>query len=259
VNRQQFPSEGVGPLVHNRYWVDIDGSPHRAAALREVFRRNVGVVMPLERVGPVTQLKKTQAFTVILPLGGPLPMRVEDILPGRIVCATLEGHPLAGIVTFDFIERGRQVRFEIGVHARIAPTVGALLMAPIDGLMQDGNWTAVAERVVEVSGGRAPAGVQSAATPLEGEEARKIEEWAESLAVRRLRGHVPPGPPIDGRRRAVRKPAATGTPRKPARRKPPRRKPARPRPARARQKKAKAKPKATGRATRRKSSARRSR
>ena len=228
MNRQQFPSEGLGPLVHNRYWVDIDGSPHRAAALRDVFRRNVAVVMPLERVGPVTHLKKNQAFTVMLALGGALPMRVDDILPGRIVCATLEGHPRAGIVTFDFVERGRQVRFEVGVHARIAATVGALLMAPLDGLLQDANWTAVAERLVEVSGGRAPAGVQSLATTLDGEEARKIEEWAESLAVRRLRGRVPPGPPIDGRRRAVRKPPAA---RKPARRKParPKRAPAKPR------------------------------
>jgi hypothetical protein len=242
VIRQQFPSEGLGPLVHNRYWVDIDGSPHRAAALRDVFRRNVGVVMPLERVGPVTQLKKTQAFTVMLPLGGALPMRVEDILPGRIVCATLEGHPLSGLVAFDFIERGRQVRFEVGVHARVAARADAVLMAPLDGLLEDRNWTAVAERLVAVSGGRAPAGVQSAVATLEGEEARKIEAWAESLAVRRLRGRVPPGPPIDGRRRAVRKPAAARAPRpKPAPRKPAPRKPAR------------AKSKTTRRLTRRKS------
>jgi hypothetical protein len=272
VNRQQFPSEGFGPLVHKRYWVDIDGSPHRAAALRDVFRRNVAVVMPLERVGPVTHLKKNQTFTVTLALGGALPMRVDDILPARIVCATLEGHPLAGLVTFDFIERGRQVRFEVGVHARIAGTAGALLMAPLDGLLQDGNWTAVAERVVEVSGGRAPAGVQSVAATLDGEEAWKIEEWAESLAVRRLRGRVPPGPPIDGRRRAVRKPPATAAPRKPARRKPAQRKPARPKPARpkpaprkparrkpARPKPARAKAKTTRRVARRKPSARSSR
>jgi hypothetical protein len=266
VIRQQFPSEGLGPLVHNRYWVDVDGSPHRAAALRDVFRRNVAVVMPLERVGPVTHLKKNQTITVMLALGGALPMRVDDILPGRIVCATLEGHPLAGLVTFDFVERGRQVRFEVGVHARIA-TVGALLMSPLDGLLQDGNWTAVAERLVEVSGGRAPAGVQSLATTLDEEEARKIEEWAESLAVRRLRGRVPPGPPIDGRRRAVRKPPATAAPRKPARRKPARRKPARPEPAPrkparrkpARPKPARAKAKPTRRVARRKPSARSSR
>ena len=157
-------------------------------------------------IGPVTTFKKNQEFTVVLPLGGALPMRVDDILPGRIVCATLEGHPLAGLLTFDFIERGRQVRFEVGVHARLAARADALLMAPLDGLLQALNWTAVVERMVEVSGGRTKAGVQSASTALDEEEARKIEAWAEGLAVRRLRGRVPPGPPIDGRRRAVRKP-----------------------------------------------------
>ena len=182
--RQQLPSEGWGALVHNRYWADIDGSPHRANALRDVFRRKVAEVMPLESVGPVTQFKKTQTFTVTLPLGGALPMRVEEILPARIVCATLEGHPLAGLVTFDFIERGKQVRFEVGVHARLAARADALLMAPVDGLLQAVNWTAVAERMVAVSGGRAPAGVQSISTALDEEEARKIEAWAEALAVR---------------------------------------------------------------------------
>ena len=207
VIRQQLPSEGLGPLIHNRYWVDIDGSPHRGAALREVFRRNVAAVMALEQVGPVSHFKKNQTFTVMLPLGGALPMRVEDILPGRIVCATLEGHPLAGLLTFDFIERSKQVRFEVGVHARGVARGDALLLAPLDGLLQDLNWTAVAERMVKVSGGRAAAGVQSVAATLDEEEARKIEAWAEALAVRRLRGRVPPGPPIDGRRRAVRKPS----------------------------------------------------
>jgi hypothetical protein len=206
VIRQQRPSEGWGPLVHNRYRVDIDGSPHRGTALRDVFRRNVAALIPLDQVGPVTRFKKNQTFTVALPLGGALPMRVEDILPGRIVCATLEGHPLAGLLTFDFVERGPQVRFEIGVHARLAPRADAVLMAPIDGLLQALNWTAVAERLVDVSGGRAPAGVQTETIALDADEVKRIEDWAESLAIRRLRGRVPPGPPIDGRRRAVRTP-----------------------------------------------------
>ena len=179
--------------------------------------------MPLEQVGPVTGFKKNQAFTVVLPMGGALPMRVDDILPGRIVCATLEGHPLAGLLTFDFIERGKQVRFEVGVHARLAARADALLMAPLDGLLQALNWTAVVERMVEVSGGRAKAGVQSLATALDEEEAGKIEAWAEALAVRRLRGRIPPGPPIDGRRRAVRQKARAKAKAKTARPRPARR------------------------------------
>ena len=57
---EQLPEEGVGPLVHKRYWADIDGSYHRAGALRDVFRRNFAQAMPFEvraERGPLTNLK----------------------------------------------------------------------------------------------------------------------------------------------------------------------------------------------------------
>jgi uncharacterized protein YbjT (DUF2867 family) len=217
VTREQLPSEGVGPLVHKRYWADIEGSFFRAGALRDVFRRSLAQVMPFETTqenGPITNLKKNQTFTVMLPLRGALSMRVEDITPDRITCATLEGHPLAGLLTFDFLERGAQVRFETGVHARGADTVDALLLATIGELLQDANWMAVVERVVKLSGGRAPAGAQMLITTLDDEEATKVEEWARELVVRRMRGRIPPGPPVDGRRRAVRTPPPARPPRK---------------------------------------------
>ena len=217
VIRQQLPSEGVGPLVHKRYWADIDGSFFRAAARRDVFRRNIAQVMPFEtseETGPIANLKKNQTFTLMLPLRGALSMRVEDITPDRIVCSTLDGHPLAGLLTFDFLERGTQVRFEAGVHARAADTVDAILLAMIGELLQDANWTTVVERVVKMSGGRAPAGAQMLVLTLDDDAAEKVEEWARELMVRRLRGRVPPGPAIDGRRRAVRPPPAARLPRK---------------------------------------------
>lgn len=218
VQPEQLPSEGVGPLVHKRYWADIDASYHRAPALRDVFRRNVARAMPFEvrqEKGPVANLKKNDTFTVNLPLRGALAMRVEDITPDRIVCSTLQGHPLAGLLTFNFIERGRQVRFEVGVFARGADVVDAALMAVIGELLQDVNWMAVVERVVKLSGGRAPEGPQMLVTTLDDEEAGKIEKWAEELMVRRLRGRVPPGPPVDGRRRAVRTPPTRPRSRRP--------------------------------------------
>ena len=215
---EQLPSEGVGPLVHKRYWADIEGSYHRAAALRDVFRRNLARAMPFETKqggGPIDNLKKGMTFEVLLPLRGALAMRVEDITPDRIVCATLEGHPLAGLLTLDFLERGKLVRFEVGVHARGADVADAVLMAALGELLQDLNWRRVVENVVKLSGGRAPEGVQTLVTELDDEEATRIEEWAAQLVVRRLRGRVPPGPPIDGRRRARRQPhrarTVTGT------------------------------------------------
>jgi NADH dehydrogenase len=215
---EQLPSEGVGPLVHKRYWADIDGSYHRAPDLRDVFRRNLPRAMPFEvrqEKGPIANLKKNDTFTVNLPLRGALAMRVEDITPDRIVCCTLQGHPLAGLLTFNFIERGRQVRFEVGVFARGADIVDAALMAAIGEFLQDVNWMAVVERVVKLSGGRAPEGPQMLVTTLDDDEAEKVEEWAKELMIRRLRGRVPPGPAIDGRRRAVRTPPARPRSRRP--------------------------------------------
>jgi NADH dehydrogenase len=211
---EQLPSEGVGALVRKRYWADIEGAFYRADALRDVFRRNVARVLPFETArenGPLDDLKKNMTFTVNVPLRGALPMRVEDITPTRIVASTLQGHPLAGLLTFDFLERGKQVRFEVGVHARGADLADAVLMALIGELLQDANWRQAVENLVKLSGGRAPAGVQMLVTTLEGEAADEVEEWAARLVVRRMRGRVPPGPPVDGRRRARR-----GPPPKPA-------------------------------------------
>ena len=206
---EQLPSEGVGPMVNKRYWADIEGGFYRAGALRDVFRRNAAKVMPFETradAGPLDNLKKNMTFTVRLPLRGALALRVEDITPERIVCATLDGHPLAGLLVFDFVERGRDVRFEIRTHSRQADLVDAVLMAAVGDLLQDVHWRTVVDNVVKLSGGRAPAGVQMAVDDVVGEEAARIEEWAEQLKLRRLRGRVPPGPPVDGRRRARREP-----------------------------------------------------
>ena len=209
---EQLPSEGVGTMVSKRYWADIEGGFYRAGALRDVFRRNVAKAMPFETrqdAGPLDNLKKNMTFSILLPLRGALAMRVEEITPDRIVCATLEGHPLAGLLVFDFIERGRGVRFEVCTHARQADAADAVLMAAIGDLLQDVHWRTVVDNVVKLSGGRAPEGVQMDVADLAGEEAARIEAWAEQLKLRRLRGRVPPGPPVDGRRRARREPPSS--------------------------------------------------
>src|SRR5688572_29170617 len=196
---EQLPSEGVGPLVHKRYWADIDGSFHRAGALRDVFRRNVTQAMPFEvrqESGPITNLKKNMTFSITIPVRGVISMRIEEVTPHRIVAATVDGHPLAGLVTFNFLERGAQVRFEVEVFARGADIADAVLLAAMADFLQDVNWQTVVERVVQLSGGRARAGVQTLVTAVDHQEARKIEKWAAELVVRRMRGRVPPGPPI---------------------------------------------------------------
>ena len=190
---EQLPSEGVGALVHKRYWADIERSFHRAGALRDVFRRSVAQAMPFEirqESGPITNLKQGMTFSVTLPVRGTISMRVEEVTPQRIVAATVDGNPLAGLITFNFLERGAQVRFEIEVFARGADIADAVLLAFMADFLQDVNWQGVVERVVRLSGGRAPAGVQTLVTAWRrgGPEDRGM---GGELVVRRMGGRSP--------------------------------------------------------------------
>jgi hypothetical protein len=53
--------------------------------------------------------------------------------------------------------------------------------------MQSLTWTHVVEKMIEVSQGTAPAGVEHASASLDEEEAKAIEHWVEELAMRRKR------------------------------------------------------------------------
>jgi hypothetical protein len=62
-----------------------------------------------------------------------------------------------------------------------------LAMRTVGDRLQEHTWSHVVEKVIEISGGRAPAGVESESASLDEGEAKAIERWVAELALRRKR------------------------------------------------------------------------
>jgi nucleoside-diphosphate-sugar epimerase len=189
---EKMPTEGVGPMEHKRFWADIHGW-RTAAQLKEQFRRRFAEVMPLE-VGavqkPVPMLKKGTTFSLKLPARGILAMRVAEVSKDCITALTLQGHALAGSVTFHFTPIGGGARFEVEMHARAADALDRALLQTLGGALQNGTWRNVVHRMVEISEGEAPKGVESESRTLDDDEAREVERHLDQLVMRRKKETV---------------------------------------------------------------------
>lgn len=184
---EQSVTEGVGDLERKRFYADIEGSRYSATELLEEFRARVMEVMPLEfqaEPGAASRVEKGATLTANIPLRGNIQVRVEEVTPKRITFVTIEGHPLAGIVQFKTSQLKKRVRFMIEIHTRHASILDRLTMALGGSLMQNMNWQEVVERVVELSGGSAPAGAVSESVTLDEEETAQAEEMVEGLVKR---------------------------------------------------------------------------
>jgi hypothetical protein len=117
-----------------------------------------------------------------VPARGEAGLRVVEIAPDRVVAVTAAGHPLAGVVTFGFLERDRNVRFEIKVQARAADPVDMALQA-LGGWLQDADWTAVARRMAELSKAQWSS-VETSARRLDAVETQRLVDWADRLVER---------------------------------------------------------------------------
>jgi hypothetical protein len=62
-----------------------------------------------------------------------------------------------------------------------------LIMHPIGARMQDANWNALVERMIEESGGTVPEGVQHEQHTLDDEQTAEIERWLADLVRARKR------------------------------------------------------------------------
>ena len=191
---EQLPSEGVGPLRHKRFWADIKGSRHTPTALVEEFRAHCAEVMPLEfsaEPGTPRVVEEGVTLTLGVPVRGNVQVRVEEVAPRRVTFSTVEGHMLAGMIQFKASgDKRRDVRFLVEIHARAATALDLLAMSTVGDSLQKENWEEVVTRVVALSGGTAPLGVQSETKTLGDEEARRIERRLSDLINRRKRAEV---------------------------------------------------------------------
>ncbi|HEX8174995.1 MAG TPA: NAD-dependent epimerase/dehydratase family protein [Pyrinomonadaceae bacterium] len=184
---EQALSEGVGDIERKRFYADIEGSRYNAPALLEEFRARIMEVMPLEfqaEPGAASRLEKGATLTANIPLRGNIQVRVEEVTPKRITFVTIEGHPLAGVVQFKTSAVKKRVRFMIEIHTRYGSIFDRLSMALGGSVMQNMNWQEVVERVVELSGGVAPGGVESESVKLDEDEAKQAEEMVDGIVKR---------------------------------------------------------------------------
>lgn len=186
---EALPHDGFGSLSHKTFHAEIRGSRHSAAALMTMFRDRVNDFMPLEfaaEPGASERIEQGVTLTGSLPLRGHFQVRVEVAEPTRVVFATLEGHPLHGIVEFRTSEENGVLRFSIDNYARAANVFDWFAVKTIGAPAQDANWRAVVQRIVDASGGTSD-GVHQASETLDASAGARLEERVRTLVQDRKR------------------------------------------------------------------------
>ena len=191
---EQMAEDGVGSMHHKSFWVDIAGSTHSPASLMKLFRERITELMPIEfaaEPGAATKIEKGATMTGSLPMRGHFQVRVEVAEPTRVVFATVEGHPLAGIVEFKTSETPTGLRFSIDVYTRAANLLDFIAVRTVGEPPQTANWKAVAGNVVEASGGTSE-GVKTETETLEEPEAEEVERRIRAMVQSRQRDESAP-------------------------------------------------------------------
>ncbi|HYI12465.1 MAG TPA: NAD(P)H-binding protein [Thermoanaerobaculia bacterium] len=190
--KESLPEEGFGGLEHKRFWADISGSRLNAVGLMKQFRERVNDFMPIEFVaepGAPDKIEKGATLTGSLPLRGNFQVRVEVAEPTHVVLATIEGHPLSGIVEFTSSDTTEGVRFAVDVYARASNFLDWLTVRTVGAPAQDANWRAVVQRMIDTSGGTSE-GVQQEKATLRDEEAAALEKRVRGIVQKRKRDEV---------------------------------------------------------------------
>lgn len=167
----QRAGDGVGPVYHRRYWVEVTDTALGPQELIEVIAGDVNAITPRE-------ISRFESFTgddvhglelgdeLVVRLPGPWegPIRVVERTPTAFRFATLRGHMEAGEIVFrtSIGERGF-LRFEIESWARSSTRQFRVLydLVPIAREMQLQMWSRFCVEVARRSGGVLMSNVQS--------------------------------------------------------------------------------------------------
>lgn len=187
--KETLPEDGFGALEHKVFFADIRGSRYTPVSLMTLFRERVNEFMPIEFVaepGAPDRIEKGATLTGSLPLRGNFQVRVEVADPQHVVFATIEGHPLAGIVEFTASEQDGALRFAIDTWTRASNFLDWIAVRTVGAPAQDANWRAVVQRIIDASGGTSD-GVQQEKERLDEDAAARVEERVKSLVFERKR------------------------------------------------------------------------
>ncbi len=190
---EQLPSEGVGSFERKRYWADLRSVHHTAESLFDVFRENMNVLTPellelsAEPGRDAVPLHEGSVLTMRLPVRGHIQVRVEELTQRSITLATLQGHPLAGIIRFMTEQHSDSLRFEVRIYGKSANMVDWITMHAVGGRIQDATWVETVENVVRASRGVCRSGVQQEKSALDERGQEHVEKWIEKLIAERIR------------------------------------------------------------------------
>jgi uncharacterized protein YbjT (DUF2867 family) len=180
---EAVPEEGFGSLEHKHFHADVSGSRHSPASLMTLFKERVTDVMPIEFAAEPdapTRVEKGATMTASMPMRGHVQIRVVIAEPSRVVFATIEGHPLSGIVEFTTTETTSGVRFAVDTYTRASNLFDWIALKTVGAAAQTWNWQTVVQRMVEASGGTSD-GVHYEKRTLSDEEAESVEKRVRSM------------------------------------------------------------------------------
>lgn len=181
---EKLPTDGYGPLREKRFYADIVGSRVSRDELFEQFKSTFSEVMPIDvgvEEAESRPLEEGATISMKLPLRCTIQVRVQKVTATEATLATLEGHPIAGMVRFIATTAGDAIRFEVRVLDRSGSFFDMFAMETVGKVLQDANWVNVVQRVIDQSGGTAPDGIVRQSRRLKDEEAADAEEWAEEI------------------------------------------------------------------------------
>jgi uncharacterized protein YbjT (DUF2867 family) len=193
---EQTPDQGVGKLQRRRFSIDFHTAGRTATAIARQLRDEFSDIMPFETAaepGSATCLDEGCTLTLELPVRGHVQVRVEDVHDHGFTLATLEGHPLAGIVRFRLrdLDDGA-VRLTIDVLERPASRLDQLSMALVGSAAQKRTWMQAADNLVAAAHGTARDGVDEESWEIDDDDAEPLEDWVQALVDRRQRNAMNP-------------------------------------------------------------------
>ena len=186
--------EGRGDLRRHRYWADIEGSAMGPEELLRMVADDFAslpdpalLTVGVEPDSPVG-LQEGETLTLEIPMRGHVQVRVEEVTPTAITAVTFQGHPLTGTIRFltERLGDGR-VRFEVRSYTRPSTLLDQVAMATLGELMKAATWRSTVQAVIDRSGGKATAGIQSSEEVLDERAMADVERWMDGLVRARRR------------------------------------------------------------------------
>jgi uncharacterized protein YbjT (DUF2867 family) len=188
---EQLPGDGVGAIVQATYSAEIRDGVSPAAKLLEWVCDNIADVMPIEFAAePRSPRRADEGSTLTAEIEGRgnVQVRLEERTETRATFVTLESHPLAGVMQLQAEDLADgAVRFSVHTASQPANVFDWVAMKMTGDAMQEENWREVVRRVVKLSGGHAPKGVQRRAHTMGEGEVNDLRAWVDRLVQRQQR------------------------------------------------------------------------